>query len=208
MTDSAPAATTTPEPQQPVQETTVPIESAPAATQAAEPEKVVEATTEDPELSAQEAADSFIAYETQRITNVITASQAIGDETVKAKIFEATTQRLQLLSNLRLLIEGAGTRSRLAAAARDAQSEDQRVAFVQKLFGSAIGPHWAPKDAADVVVDIPDALAADPDRVLRDTSGRVTDDEKRRALFVLLARAQPTEEQRLWLTTIIDRFLQ
>ncbi|HET7436198.1 MAG TPA: hypothetical protein VFN10_15925, partial [Thermoanaerobaculia bacterium] len=189
-------------------EVTVAAEAVPEAPANPEPTHVIEATTEDAELSAQEAADSFITYETERITNIINASAAIGDENVKSKIFEACTQRLQLLSNLRLLIEGAGTKSRLAGAAREAQSESERVALVAKLFGHSIGPHWAPKDAADVVVDVPSELASEPERVLRDTSGRVGDEDKRRALYVLLSRAQPTEEQRLWLTTIIDRFLQ
>ena len=34
------------------------------------------------------------------------------------------------------------------------------------------------------------------------------DTQKRRALYFLLARTQPTEEQQLWLSTLIDGLLQ
>jgi len=49
---------------------------------------------------------------------------------------------------------------------------------------------------------------ADPERVLRDTTNHFSDQQKRRALYVLLARSQPTEEQQLWLSTIVDGLLQ
>ena len=119
--------------------------------------------------SAEETAERFISYETQRIQNVLRASSAIADENVKTKIFEACMQRIQLLSNLRLLIEGSGMRSRLATAARDAQTEAERLALVARLFGDSVKPHWAPSDAADVVFDIEPAIAAEPERALRDT---------------------------------------
>jgi len=63
-----------------------------------------DAPSEDEVQSAQETAESFVTYETQRIQNVLRASAAIGDEAVKSRIFEAAMQRIQLLSNLRLLI--------------------------------------------------------------------------------------------------------
>ena len=158
--------------------------------------------------SAADAAESFVSYETQRIQNVLKASAAITDETVKSKIFEACRQRIQLLSNLRTLIEGAGSHSRLASAARTAQSESDRLALVTKLFGSSIAPEWAPKDAIDVVLQPNADVDTEPERVLRDTSGRFSDQQKKRALYVLLARAQPTDEQQLWLITVLDSFLR
>jgi len=170
----------------------------PAEVQAAEPEE------DSPELTAER----FISYETQRIQSVLRASSAIGDENVKTKIFEASMERIQLLSNLRLLIEGSGVRSRLAAAARDAQTEEQRLALVAQLFGRGMTPHWAPKDAADVVFTVDNAVAAEPERVLRDTTGGFTPDQKKRALYLVLAKTQPTEEQRLWLTTVVEGFLR
>ncbi|MGZ8812124.1 MAG: hypothetical protein ACXW29_13370, partial [Thermoanaerobaculia bacterium] len=57
--------------------------------------------------SSGDAAEGFISYETGRIQSVLKASAAISDETVKSKIFEACMQRIQLLSNLRTLIEGS-----------------------------------------------------------------------------------------------------
>jgi hypothetical protein len=158
---------------------------------------------DEPDPSAEEAADAFISYETQRIQNVLKAASAIADESVKSKIFEACLQRTQLLSNLRALILGAGSHSKLAAISRSAHNEQDRIAFATALFGRDIAPHWAPKDATDVIIDgAPD----DPERILRDK--QAADAEKRRALYFFLARAQPTDEQQLWLSNVIDGFLQ
>jgi hypothetical protein len=157
---------------------------------------------------AEEAAESFITYETQRIQNVLKASSAISDPSMKTRIFEACQDRIQLLSNLRALIEGSGVKSRLAAAARAAQSESERLALVSKLFGEAIAKPWAPADASEVILESQGAIDSDPERVLRDTAGRFNPEQKRRALYVLLARSQPTEEQQAWLITVVDSFLR
>lgn len=168
-----------------------------------------EVQTEDEQLpSAEETAEAFVSYETQRIQNVLRAAGAIDDEKVKSKIFETSMQRIQLLSNLRLLIEGSGVRSRLAAAARDAQAESDRLALIARLFSEKVRPHWAPKDAADVVFEIEPEIVAAPERALRDTTGAVSADQKKRALYLVLAQTQPTEDQRLWLTSIIEGFLR
>jgi len=180
----------------PLEETSVAPETADAGPS---PEEVA---------SAQETAEKYVSYETQRIQNVLNASESMPDGDVKAHVLETCVQRLQLLSNLRILIEGSGMRSRLASAAREAQSESERVALARKLFGSDITNHWAPKDAADVVLDVPSEITSEPERALRDSSGKFSDQQKRRALYVLLARTQPTEEQRLWLTSVIDSFLR
>jgi hypothetical protein len=155
----------------------------------------------------EDAAETFINSETQRIQNVLKASGAIGEEDVKAKIYEACMQRIQLLSNLRTLIQTAGAKSRLADFARNAHSESERLAFVGKLFGDDMRSHWAPADARDVI--LPAAIAeADAERALRDGSGKVTEQQKKHALYVFLARSQPTEEQQLWLSTVADSLLQ
>ncbi|HUR81850.1 MAG TPA: hypothetical protein VM733_13880 [Thermoanaerobaculia bacterium] len=194
-----PTTTTTPAPE-PVVEQTV----------TAEPEPETSAPPEEAEAqdSAEQAAERFISYETERIQNVLRASASITDETVKTKIFEACMQRIQLLSNLRLLIEGSGSRSALAAAARDAVSEQARLALVSKLFGEKVKPHWAPRDAADVVFDVEPAIAAAPESALRDSTGRVSTEQKKRALYLVLAQTQPTEDQRLWLSTLMEGFLR
>jgi hypothetical protein len=184
-----------PQPEKPAELPTVTVEAPP----------VTQTTAEPPlsDTSAEDAADNFIGYETQRIQNVLKAASTINDESVKSKIFEACLQRTQLLSNLRALILGAGTRSRLAAEAGAAKSEGERAAFVAKLFGNDIAPHWAPTEAADVIID---GAPEDPEKVLRDK--QAGDQQKRRALYFLLARSQPTEEQQLWLSTLIDGLLQ
>lgn len=182
-----------------------PVETEPAPTN----ESVIASTVpEEDVISAEVTAERFISYETQRIQNVLRAAGAIADENVKSKIFEACMQRIQLLSNLRLLIEGSGMRSRLAAAARDAQGETERLAVIARLFGENIRPHWAPKDAADVIFDVAPEIAAEPERALRDTTGGVTTEQKRQALYLVLAQTQPTEDQRLWLSSVVEGFLR
>jgi hypothetical protein len=55
----------------------------------------------------------------------------------------------------------------------------------------------------------PDAVVdADPERVLRDSSGKFSEQTKRRALYVLLARSQPTDDQQVWLVSVVDSFLR
>jgi hypothetical protein len=204
---------------------TAPLATAPAATaptpEPAAEEVVVEMppeveTTETfestiPEediASAQDAAERFVSYEHKRIYNVLQAASAITDQEVKSKILDACDQRIQLLSNLRLLIESSGMRSRLAAAARDAMSEDDRLALIGRLFGEDIKPHWAPRDASDVIFEIDPAVAAEPERALRDTTGRVTEQQKKRALYLVLTQTQQTEDQLLWLVSVVEGFLR
>lgn len=168
---------------------------------AIEPTVVV---ADEPELPAPEdVADAFISYESQRIQNVLKVSGSVGDESIKAQVLDACTQRIQLLSNLRSIIVGSGAKSRLVAAASGARKESERLALVSRLFGSDIGPHWAPKDAEDVVFD---PGVTDPERVLRDAT--TSDQQKRHALYALLATSSPTEQQQLWLTSVIEALLK
>ena len=174
-----------------------------------ETSETFESTIPEEDLtSAQDAAERFVAYENKRIKNVLDASSSITDEQVKSQIFEACMQRIQLLSNLSLLIEGSGIRSRLAVAVRDVASEDDRLALIGRLFGEDIKPHWAPSDASDVIVEADPAVAAEPERALRDTTGRVTEQQKKRALYLVLTQTQPTEDQLLWLTSVVEGFLR
>jgi len=202
-----------PEPAPPIGDPPVPIESAtPIEETRVDPETDVaptrEAPVEDEQQSAQDSAERFVNYETQRIQNVLRASAAIGDENVKTRIFESAMERIQLLSNLRSLIEGSGSNSLLAAAAEDAVSEEARVAFVARLFGNTIRTHWAPKDAADVVFEADSSIASAPERALRDRTGQFTAEQRKHALYLVLATTQPTEDQRLWLSTVVEEFLR
>jgi hypothetical protein len=162
------------------------------------------AIVDDPDLPAPEdVADAFVSYESQRIQNVLKVSGSIGDESIKAQVLDACTQRIQLLSNLRSIIVGSGAKSRLVAATNVARKESDRLAVVAKLFGSDVPPHWAPKDASDVIFD---PGVTDPERVLRDSSA--SDQQKRHALYVLLATTSPTEQQQMWLNSVIEALLK
>ena len=168
------------------------------------PTEQVAVVADEPEIpSPEDVADRFVSYESQRIQNVLKVSGSIGDESVKAKVLDACTQRIQLLSNLRSLIVGSGAKSRLVAAANMAQRENERLALVEKLFGSDVPPHWAPKDAADVIFD---PGVTDAEQVLRDN--RSSEQQKRHALYALLATSSPTEQQQLWLNSVIEGLLK
>lgn len=195
-------------PEAPISETVVEVPATPELDPSHIDAAVAPAANGDDSLSAEETAERFISYETQRITNVLKASSSISDENLKSKIFEACMQRIQLLSNLRLLIEGSGIRSRLASSARTAESEADRLALIGKLFGDTIKPHWAPSDAADVIFEVEADVAAAPERALRDTTGKFSAEQKKRALYLMLAQTQPTEDQRLWLSTVVEGFLR
>jgi predicted type IV restriction endonuclease len=145
-----------------------------------------------------DAAESFISVETERIQKVLAASSALND----VNVLEACSKRLQLLSNLRALIEGSGAKSRLANAARAAREESDRLALVAKLFGSDMPAHWAPKDARDVVVE----LVPEPEKVLRDP--RASAQDKRHALYAFLATSTPTDEQQMWLGNVAESLIQ
>jgi hypothetical protein len=173
----------------------------PAVQVAAEPPPVI---ADDPDLPAPEdVADRFVSYESQRIQNVLKVSSDVGDEAIKAQVLEACTQRIQLLSNLRSIIVGSGAKSRLVAAANAAKKENDRLALAAKLFGSDITPHWAPKDASDVIFD---TGVTEPERVLRDNAA--SDQQKRHALYALLATSSPTEQQQMWLSSVIEGLLK
>jgi hypothetical protein len=51
-------------------------------------------------------------------------------------------------------------------------------------------------------------IVADPDRVLRDSSGNFTPLQKKHALYLVLTQTQPSEDQRLWLSTVVEEFLK
>ncbi|MBV9496857.1 MAG: hypothetical protein JOZ54_21625 [Acidobacteria bacterium] len=203
---SAPVVTTpAPAPAPVPQATWIP---APSPQPPPQPQQQVIVVSEQERAAADEVAERFIRYETARVQNIITAADRVTDEAVKSKIYDAITLRLQVLPNLRLLIQGSGIRSRLATMARDAGTEDERLALVSRLFGSDLRKHWAPQDAADVVIESNPDLEADPERILRDTSGRIPEAQRKRALYLLLGRNQPTEAQQLWLQTVIEELLR
>jgi hypothetical protein len=195
---TAPATPASAEPPKPVP---APPPQQPAVQVAAEP---VTPVADDPELpAAEDVADAFVSYESQRIQNVLNVSSNVGDEALRAQVLEACTQRIQLLSNLRSIIVGSGTKSRLVAAANGAKKENERLALAAKLFGSDVPPHWAPKNAADVIFD---AGVTEPERVLRDAAA--SDEQRRHALYAFLAKSSPAEPQQLWLVSVIEGLLK
>lgn len=154
------------------------------------------------------AADAFVNYETARVQAVVRASGQIADAGMKKSVLEASVARMQLLSNLKLIVETAGPRSTLAAAFQAVDGEPARLELVGKLFGEMVRSHWAPADAKDVVVEIPAELTGDPFAVIRDVSGKYTPEQQKQALYHLLSRtANLTSSQLLNLSDRMQSFL-
>jgi len=176
----------------------------PAAPSAAGMSRPEETTTEEPEED-DGTTGRFIAYETARVQEVLRAGGTIEDQATKDKVFEASMQRLQLLSNLRSVIDSGGSRSRLATLARGANDPDGRLRFVERVFGGEIRSHWAPQDAKEIILAPRPEVDSDPIAVLRDSTGRFSDVQRRYALYMLLARSQElSEAQKTWLAELID----
>src|SRR5688572_13576875 len=136
--DGTPMPSVVPSADPPAEEVMVDAPVEPEAAPATE--AIASTVPEEDFVSAEETAERFVSYETQRIQNVIRASGAIADENVKTRIFEACKQRIQLLSNLRLLIEGSGMRSRLAVAGRAAPGEIERRVVIGFLCWESMRP--------------------------------------------------------------------
>jgi hypothetical protein len=153
-------------------------------------------------------ADAFVSFESSRVQEILQASADIDDAAVKKQIFESAMQRLQVLSNIKVIVLAAGTSSPLADAFRNLDSDIQRSTLVGRLFGREVESHWIPVDAADVIVEIPSELTADPVAVLRESTGRYDGEQRRQALYYVLGRtANLTPSQELWIADLMSSFL-
>ena len=160
------------------------------------------------ESAVDDPADAFISAETERIQNVLKSSSAVPDDATRMKIPEACMGRIQVLSNLRTLIQGSGAHSRLGTAARNARDESNRLALAARLFGNDMAAHWAPKEPAGVILDAQPDVESHFETVLRDSGTQFSQSQKKRALYLFLGRAHTTEEQQLWLIVVVDKFLE
>ena len=166
-----------------------------------------EATLE-PVTAGSNPADTFVSFESSRVQAILQASNAIDDAGEKKKIFEAAMHRLQVLSNLKVVVLASGTDSDLADAFAALDTEDQRVSLMSDIFGSTVASHWIPQDAREVVIEIPTELTADPVSILRESTGRYDDEQRKQALFHLLGRtANLTSSQELWVAELMISFL-
>ncbi len=153
-------------------------------------------------------ADDFVSFESARVQEILQAANDVDDAGVKKGIFESAMQRLQVLSNLKVIVLASGTSSSLANAFRNLNTDPERSAFVGRLFGSEIESHWIPAEAKDVIVEIPPELTADPVAVLRESTGRYSDEQRKQALYYLLGRtANLTPSQELWIADQMSSFL-
>ena len=154
------------------------------------------------------AAEAFVNYELARVQEILKASGKIDNAALNKSIFEASMSRMQLLSNLKMVVETAGSRSALSTAFADVNDEASRLAIVAKLFGEPAAQHWAPTDAKDVVFDVPAELTGDPQAIVNDATGKYTLEQRKSALYHLLARtANLTSSQLLWLSNVMQSFL-
>lgn len=153
-------------------------------------------------------ADAFVSFESSRVQAILQASNDIDDAPVKKRIFESAMQRLQVLSNIKVIVLAAGTSSGLAKAFANVDTDERRSELIGTLFGSQIQSHWIPADARDVIVEIPSELTADPVAVLRESTGRYNDEQRKQALYFVLGRtANLTPSQELWIADLMSSFL-
>lgn len=178
----------------------------PSAGTSSMPETSVQGETTNGESGDDDGTTGpFIAYETARVQAFLRAGETIEDDAIQSKVFEASMQRLQLLSSLRSVIDSGGNRSRLATLARGAVGPDGRLLFVKRVFGDEIRSHWAPEDAKEIILTPRPEVDSDPIAVLRDVTGKFNDLQRRYALYVFLARSQElSEAQKTWLAELIE----
>ncbi len=150
-------------------------------------------------------ADELVQRETARIQSVLAESGTLEDDSVKQQIFEAMMQRLQALSNLRRLVTVAGDTSPLGKRIGLTGSEDEDFALVSELFGPEVRSHWIPASIGDVVLEVPPEIESDPVAVLRDAYGRFDMDQKRLALYLVMAKTPSlTSNEEVWLSGIMN----
>jgi hypothetical protein len=160
-------------------------------------------------LTVTEAADApdetepdFLGSEIARFAALL---DRVDELAQKDLVIDSCQERVQVLSNLQRLIETAGPRSRLALANHDRVAEQDRIRLVSELFGETVAAHWAPADPSGMDISIPAVIDGDPLAVLRDTSGKFDGEQRKLALYRLLAGdVNLTESQEVWLASLIE----
>lgn len=160
-------------------------------------------TVTEEESAPAEARLDFLGAEIARFAALLDRSDELAQ---KDLVIDSCQERVQVLSNLQRLIETAGPRSRLALANRERVEEAARMRLVADLFGETVAAHWSPADPSGMSISIPASIEGDPLAVLRDTSGKFDSDERKLALYRLLAaEANLTESQEVWLASLIEK---
>ncbi len=160
------------------------------------------AAAPDESTEASVAEIPFLGVEMSRISGIL---ESIAESDDAESLLEAANVRIQILTNLRKVAESGGERSRLLSRMRAAATENERRLLISSMFGSLVAAHWAPADAKKMQFSIPASIRNDPVAILRDTTGRYTDDQRKLALFFFLsANAELTESEEIWVSNIID----
>lgn len=147
---------------------------------------------------------AFLSAEMAHMSNLLQRVTENTDENAE-ELLERFNERIQVLTNLGKVAESGGERSRLAEAMRNAATEADRHGLIERLFGPLVARHWAPASPKEMGVPIPPAINSDPVAVLRDSSGRFSDEERKIALFSLMAtNSDLTETEEIWLAGILD----
>jgi hypothetical protein len=163
-------------------------------------------TVTESEAAPSPARADFLGSEIARFAALL---DRVDELSQKDLVIDSCQERVQVLSNLQRLIETAGPSSRLARANLERTVEDDRLRLVGDLFGASVAAHWAPADPAAMDIAIPEAIDGDPLAVLRDTAGKFDRDQRKLALYRLLAGdANLTESQEVWLASLIEKEIQ
>lgn len=160
-----------------------------------------------PEAEVATTSTTDIAFLSAEMARMSAMLQQVAENTDSSseEVLERFNERIQVLTNLGKVAESGGERSRLAEAMRNASNDTDRSGLIERLFGPLVAQHWAPASPKDMGVPVPPTINGDPVAVLRDTSGRFTEDERKIALFSLMATSSDlTETEEIWLAGILD----
>lgn len=162
----------------------------------------------DEESEGIDAASEFVNAEIAEVQTHLPTVLDMGEGTEKERLLELIQQRVQLLSNLSRLVQTAGSTSALATGIASAETATERSEMIGRIFGDEVRTHWAPAEATDLLIDIPESVTTDPVAVLRDPGERFDLETRQLALYVFLMRTGAlTENQEIWLSGLIESIL-
>ena len=159
------------------------------------------------EGASVERPSPFVRAETFRTREIVLAAAATDDPR-NARVLHACAERMQIVSKLDRLIRSSPADGTLRKAAESAMyDEETLLTFITKLFGPGPAARWDPADPADMAVDLPEIISADPLAVLQDGDGRFTADEQKLALYAFLVQRPLAPGEEAWVRSIAESWL-
>lgn len=165
------------------------------------------AATPDTESAESVRPNPFIRSETFRIREIVLAASDNDDPAI-GRVLRACAERMQVVSKLDRLIRSSPADGALRRASEAAMYDDSTLtAFITALFGPGPAARWDPPDPADMAIELPDRISADPLAVLQDGEQRYTEEEQKLALYAFLVRNPLSPGEEPWVRSIAESWL-